>query len=190
METAITARWACLGLCLAGLSSGCAKTWTCGPADFCVDGLPVQGLPASQQTDETKAIISRHISLALVHWGGDRHVLDGYRIVYVDGSIPQCTEPWKLCLGYTEEHDSTITLALSQEWVCGLEGTALPHEIGHVVIGDGDHQDRRWREFNPLWKTAMDESPKRICKMYDDASIYNYWNVDATQLVMGRTRKR
>jgi hypothetical protein len=86
-------------------------------------------------------------------WGGKPSDLDGWTINYV---------------GHIDEDDNgrahstpilgggTITLNVFASTVCS-EATALAHEVGHVIIGDGDHTDRRWHDgkFNRRMTDAL-----------------------------------
>ena len=86
-------------------------------------------------------------------WGGSSSDLDGWTVVYVAhlidiNSIGKTTGV-PILGGGTIELDVLVAPC--------LEATALAHEIGHVIIGDGDHKDSRWRSpaFNARMVSAL-----------------------------------
>jgi hypothetical protein len=82
-------------------------------------------------------------------WGGSSSDLDGWTVEYVAhlidiNSIGKTTGV-PILGGGTIELDVLVAPC--------LEATALAHEIGHVIIGDGDHKDSRWR--SPIFNAKM-----------------------------------
>jgi len=85
-------------------------------------------------------------------WGGSPSDLDGWTVRYVgklNGLYGKATAVPILGGG-------TIELDVRASTMC-LEATALAHEVGHVIIGDGGHTDRRWRDaaFDRLMADAL-----------------------------------
>jgi hypothetical protein len=143
-------RNALVAVMVAAACSGCTKTWVCQADDFCVGGIPVQGLPPEMQTDETRGRIEVQLQDGLAHWGATAEALKGWRVVYQEGPV---MEDGAAHGGYADYGDSTITLQLTHP-KC-IERAQLPHEIGHAVLRDSNHEDPRWRTFDDLFKRMV-----------------------------------
>lgn len=76
-------------------------------------------------------------------WGGRADDLRGWTLVIQDG-IVSCGD-WNETMGVWGCHDPSIrTLRVSTAFGDCIEAAAIPHEVGHLVIGDGAHTDPRW----------------------------------------------
>lgn len=162
-------------LCAAALAAGCGRAaappeHACTPGGFCVNGVPVEGLPAALQTAEVAQRLQREIDLGLGYWGADWGALRGWRIVYVEGDVP--CNLGHACSGFTSPEELTISLSRYDRWGWPVEFSQLPHELGHVAADDPDHRGDRWRAFDPLWGEVMGPVAPSVA----DCSACNMWN--------------
>ncbi|MCM2334588.1 MAG: hypothetical protein NDI82_11665 [Anaeromyxobacteraceae bacterium] len=89
------------------------------------------------------------VSAALAYWGGDWARLDGYSLTFTDDAKVACGDG--AALGCVDGRSIRLT---TQDPGLGafacVEQTVLVHEIGHAVIGDPLHEDRRWMEMEEV----------------------------------------
>jgi hypothetical protein len=102
------------------------------------------------------AVVERTITAADTAarvWGGSPGDLDGYTIHLRHGYLG----------GNRVGHTTTIPILgggdIEVSVLSGpscVEATVVSHEVGHVVIGDGDHGDPRWRDVG-FWDRVAAE---------------------------------
>jgi len=130
------------------LVSGCGRS---GPEpDFVVKGVGVMvrsDAPFATQPDLAHRLETT-VEAALAYWGGSWEQLAGMTITLHGERHVECGG----VVGATGCYDGDIRISTSDmgETVACVEQTALVHEIGHAVIGDGDHSDGRWMDFEPV----------------------------------------
>jgi len=135
-----------LALVLAGLLAAC------GPRpDFELHGVPV--VVASQTAFATQADLPGRlgstVEAALGYWGGSWSDLRQVTITLEDGRYVQCLGHAS-ATGCFDGRDLRVsTQDLGTPFAC-VEQTVLVHEVGHAVIGDPDHLDPRWMDFEPV----------------------------------------
>jgi hypothetical protein len=136
-----------LALVAAGLLAS-----ACGPRpDFELHGVPV--VVASQTPFATRpdlpGRLESTIDAALGYWGGSWSDLKPVTITLEDGRYVEC-QGHASATGCFDGRDLRVsTQDLGAPFAC-VEQTVLVHEIGHAVIGDPDHLDPRWMDFEPV----------------------------------------
>ena len=131
---------------------------------------PLEELPAYLSAPGLEAHV-REVAAAMAEgWGGDSSALDGYLIRFEQHLITCGASD--LADGCTRGSESVIDL-LAWGSAC-VEATVLAHEVGHVVIGDSDHRDPRWRE--PHFWGRMRETAVRMAPAGCDLSLFDYFN--------------
>lgn len=120
------------------------------------DGFSVRGVtvvvrtsaPFAQQVD-LPARIEGTLDAALAYWGGSWADLEGHRLTLLDGPYVACAGS----SGATGCFDGGLAVSASDPGAgtfrC-VEQTVLVHEVGHAVIGDPQHEDPRWMDFEAV----------------------------------------
>lgn len=75
---------------------------------------------------------------ALVYWGGDANALRGWDVIFHGSSLATCDG--QRVQGCCDHCARTIVVMQGGE----CRSYFLRHEVGHVIIGDSNHQDPRW----------------------------------------------
>ncbi len=131
-----------LGASLGLLLAACGSRTAPFRVEVATAQPPVAWLEDSHLEERTLAV-SR---VAAGQWGGAE--LDGWTIRFV-ADIERCgsaTSSAQPIMGCTHHDSMTIELRVDARSPC-VEGTALIHEIGHVVVpNDPDHRDPRWSD--------------------------------------------
>jgi hypothetical protein len=135
-----------LALVLAGLLAACGSR-----PDFELHGVPV--VVASQTSFATQpdlpGRLGSTVEAALGYWGGSWSDLRQVTITLEDGRYVQCLGHAS-ATGCFDGRDLRVsTQDLGTPFAC-VEQTVLVHEVGHAVIGDPDHLDPRWMDFEPV----------------------------------------
>lgn len=92
--------------------------------------------------------IEQTVGAALAYWGGSWDHLEGVTISLLDSQYVPCGTPGAIGCFDGDVRVSTRDPSLGT-WHC-VEQTVLVHEIGHAVIGDPDHLDPRWMDFESV----------------------------------------
>jgi hypothetical protein len=137
---------------LAWLTAPLLAVAACGGAEpsFHVrdTSVVVRSNAAFTRSVDFPARVESTVDAALSYWGGSWKDLAGATIV-LDGS------PHVDCAGHASStgcYDGDIRVSTQDagESITCVEATVLVHEVGHAVIGDGDHNDPRWMDFTSL----------------------------------------
>jgi hypothetical protein len=136
-----------LALALAGLLAA-----ACGlRPDFELHGVPVvvdSQTPFATHPDLPGRLEST-IDAALGYWGGSWSDLERVTISLEDARYVECLGHAS-ATGCFDGRDLRVsTQDLGTPFAC-VEQTVLVHEVGHAVIGDPDHLDPRWMDFEPV----------------------------------------
>jgi hypothetical protein len=121
------------------------------PADFYVHGAPVRvetSVPFAARPD-LQARMDGALGAALGYWGGTWKDLAGTRIVLLDGPYVPCGG----APGAVGCYDGELRISTSDPGAGAfrcVEQTVLVHEVGHAIIGDPEHTDPRWMDFEAL----------------------------------------
>jgi hypothetical protein len=102
--------------------------------------------PFAQATD-FQARLDDTLDVALAYWGGTRSDIDGKTITFVD-SLVSCRG--QDALGCYDGNISVTTRDPGLGTFACVEETVLVHEIGHAVLGDGNHEDPRWMQMDEI----------------------------------------
>lgn len=101
------------------------------------------------QAEDFDARLESTVDVALQYWGGSWALLEDRTLRIVDAPTVDCAGREALgCydgaeLRFTTRDPSTGTVAC-------IEQTVLIHEIGHLVLGDPNHDDPRWMDLTPV----------------------------------------
>ncbi len=112
-------------------------------------GVVVESPAPFASRPDFPARIESTLSAALAYWGGDWRDLIG-RTITLSGS------PYVECGGSARAlgcFDGNVRITTSDPALGTLrcvEQTVLVHEIGHAVIGDPQHRDPRWMQFDAV----------------------------------------
>ncbi len=111
------------------------------PGHFCVE-LHTSALWA--RSPDVNSRIQATVERSVRRWGGSTVDLTGWTIVFEDGQVG-CNVLWRRT-GCTDVVARTMTVR-ADEAGC-VEGTVLPHEVGHALLplGDPFHMDAAWRD--------------------------------------------
>ncbi len=109
-----------------------------------------------------------------VSWGASPEVLEGWQVVFRQTVFDCGKVSSDFSLGCTERGPERIQV-LAWGSACA-EATALAHEVGHVVLGDPDHRDARWRD--PAFWNHMLETAKQTAPASCDLSKFVHDNED------------
>jgi hypothetical protein len=112
-------------------------------------GVAIRSQAAFTTRPDLAARLESTVDAALDYWGGDWPDLRQLTISLEDGRYVECRghASATACLDGSALRVSTQDLGTT--YTC-VEQTALVHEIGHAVIGDPDHADPRWMDFEPV----------------------------------------
>jgi hypothetical protein len=124
-----------------------------GPAtepSFVVDGtgIVVRSSASFAQRPDLPARLESTVEAALAYWGGGWSDLQG-RTITLDGADHVACPGVASATGCFDGDIRVSTSDLGTPFSC-VEQTSLVHEIGHAVIGDADHTDPRWMDFEPV----------------------------------------
>jgi hypothetical protein len=102
---------------------------------------------AHDESGTFPTILDFDVKRAVAFWGGAPDSLRGWELILSDEN------PCDGCMGLTEHYRSTMWAHVYPHCYPGSFST-IAHEIGHAIIGDGDHRDPRWKaidsgELNP-----------------------------------------
>ena len=133
------------------LAAGCGAP---DPArEFILHGALIRvetDAPFAQQ-EEFPARAETVIAVSLAYWGGSWDDLRGRSITLSAGPYVTCTGTARAS-GCFDGHIRVASWDPGVGTVRCLEQTVLVHEIGHAVLGDALHSDRRWMELGPVAK--------------------------------------
>lgn len=111
--------------------------------------------------------LRKTIEGAADYWGHSYNSLHGWKIRLIDGAV-NCYGSHKS--GCTDWLTMTITLDIRHK--ANIEGSALVHEFGHVILPFGDkwHDDHRWDD-----REVMADTYKRLMLpcIIQDAETYS-----------------
>jgi hypothetical protein len=110
------------------------------PLDVTCDGCV--NAPAWVHSDSMKSRTVAIAGAAAGAWGGSLDDLEWWTVRYTTEIITYCNPITGIFWGCTGAGDIGVFL---QNAPCP-EMTSLAHEIGHVIIGDHDHADPRWKD--------------------------------------------
>ena len=102
---------------------------------------------AQQETFPARA--ETVIAVALAYWGGSWNDLRGRTVTVSAGPYVACKGTARAS-GCFDGHIRVASWDPGVGTVRCLEQTVLVHEIGHAVLGDAMHTDRRWMELEPV----------------------------------------
>ncbi len=138
------------GVRLAILSAALAACGAEREPDFFVRGVGViveSAAPFASRAD-LPGRIEETADAALAYWGGSWTHLEGATISLLDSQYVPCSAPHAIGCYDGDIRVSTRDPSLGT-WHC-VEQTALVHEVGHAVIGDPEHRDPRWMDFEAV----------------------------------------
>jgi hypothetical protein len=150
------------------LAAGCGRP---APApDFTVRGVGVlvrSDAPFTAQPDLAQRIEST-LAASLEYWGGSFEQVAGMTITLDGARSVECGG----VSGAIGCYDGDIRVSTGDQgatFAC-VEQTALVHEVGHAVIGDGDHADPRWMDFEPVaaaldGRSGYDGETQTACRL-------------------------
>lgn len=139
-------------LALLGAACGGGPSFD-APLAVAVDGVHAAYTP-EYLLQPTLAAETRAVAeTAAQAWGGSRGATDGWEVVFAQAPFACGAVGVDHAVGCTDPAAREIRI-LAFGAACPA-ATALPHELGHVVLGDSAHRDRRWcdREF---WRAMRD----------------------------------
>jgi hypothetical protein len=101
-------------------------------------------------TDDLPQRFESTVQAALTYWGGTWKDLDGATVTLEGDQHVECNGV-ATAIGCHDGRNIRISTRDPSigPWNC-IEATVLVHEIGHAVIGDPDHADARWMDFETL----------------------------------------
>jgi hypothetical protein len=122
-----------------------------GPSpDFQVRGAGVvvrSDAPFTRSPD-FPARIESTLDAALRYWGGSWAELEGV-IISFEGGLHVACDGHDAATGCFDGDIRVSTRDVAFTYSC-VEQTALVHEVGHAAIGDPEHLDPRWMDFEAL----------------------------------------
>jgi hypothetical protein len=129
-----------------------ALTAACGSRpDFELHGVGVviaAKTPFAMRPD-LPARLESTVEAALGYWGGSWSDLRLVTITLEDSRYVECPGNAS-ATGCFDGRDLRVsTQDLGTPFAC-VEQTVLVHEVGHAVIGDPNHVDPRWMDFEPV----------------------------------------
>jgi hypothetical protein len=135
--------------------------------------IVVQTDAAFTRSADFPARVESTIDAALGYWGGDWSRMSGKTIVFQGQAHVDCPG-----LGpSTGCYDGNIrltTLDAGQTITC-VEATVLVHEVGHAVIGDANHLDPRWMDFEALARKLVGRVGYSAAGATDCVPVANVW---------------
>jgi hypothetical protein len=171
---------ACAALASAVLATGCFE-----PArELDVDGVRVTMDADSAATPfahdaRFEARLERMMRLGAEYWSGSDDLAPwrGWELRF-EASAMNCGSLEGRAVGCTDESGHLMEISTKDpssyhyKWqVPCVEVTEVIHEMGHALIGDGDHRDRRWRRFGDLYRRVLLEGGDLV----DDECRYHGW---------------
>lgn len=123
--------------------------------DFVVQdtSVVVRSEAAFTRSSDFPARVESTLGAALRYWGGSWSDLAGTTVVFEGASHIECPGIGP-SLGCYDGNIRLTTVDAGQTISC-VEATVLVHEVGHAVIGDADHEDPRWMDFEELAGTLQ-----------------------------------
>jgi hypothetical protein len=120
------------------------------PGQFCVE---LHTSAPWARSPDVRDRIAATVARSAARWGGSTLDLTGWTIVFQDGEV-DCNVLWRRT-GCTDVAERKMTVR-SDRAVC-VEGTVLPHEIGHALLplGDPMHWDAGWHD-DGAWERLED----------------------------------
>ena len=95
-----------------------------------------------------------------------------------EGTAFNCGSLEGRALGCTDQANHVMAVSTKDpssylyKWpVPCVEVTEVIHEMGHALIGDGDHRDRRWRRFDALYHDVLFDDEGLV----DKSCQYHGW---------------
>jgi hypothetical protein len=96
------------------------------------------------------------LEVALRYWGGSWNDLAGFTVTLTDADRVDCRGV-SSALGCTDGRRIRVVTSDPGTGVLDcVEQTVLVHEVGHAVIGDPMHLDRRWMAFDAVAEALAD----------------------------------
>ena len=136
------------------MALGALLAMGCGQAgqqpDFSVRGVGVMvrsDAPFAAQPDLAHRIETT-LGAALDYWGGSFEQVAGMTVT-LDGARYVACEGVPGAIGCYDGDIRVSTSDVGAAFAC-VEQTALVHEVGHAVIGDREHADPRWMDFEAV----------------------------------------
>lgn len=126
------------------------------PLSVAVDGPIAPYAPDYVSAPDLEQRVSAVADGAAQVWGAPADDLAGYRILLEQQPFDcgRSGEDAERIVGCTWQ-DRRLIQVLALGAACP-EATALPHEIGHAILGDNEHRDARWRD-RAFWDRMLDE---------------------------------
>ena len=138
-----------------GKHLGCAAalilTACGGPSpDFTVHGtgIVVRSDATFTKQPDFQYRVESTVEAALAYWGGSWKALEGRTITFDGAQHVQCGHR-SSAVGCYDGDIRVSTRDIGFTFYC-VEETTLVHEVGHAIIGDPNHVDPRWLDFNAV----------------------------------------
>jgi hypothetical protein len=125
------------------------------------------------RSPEFPARVESTIQAALGYWNGDWSSLAGSTIVF-EGTTHVACPGLGPSTGCYDGNIRLTTLDAGQTVSC-VEATVLVHEVGHAVIGDADHLDPRWMDFEALASLLVGRTGYTSSGPTDCVPVANVW---------------
>jgi hypothetical protein len=154
--------------------AACGGTAASSP-DFVVrdTAIVIRTDAAFTRSGDFPARVESTLDAALGYWGGAWSNLAGRTIVFEGAPHVDCggLGPSTGC------YDGNIRLTTvdAGQTVTCVEATVLVHEVGHAVIGDADHADPRWMDFETVAMSLVGRTGYTPTGHADCIPVANVW---------------
>jgi hypothetical protein len=152
---------------IVALCAACGGREDAMPLSVAVEG-PIEAstppyVSAPGLADRARAVAST----AAITWGAAPHALDGWSLTFAQAPFACGEAAANRAIGCTRWDEREIEV-LAFGAACP-EATALPHEVGHVVLRDARHDDPRWcdRAFWRRMREALAPTAPAGCTLDD-----------------------
>ena len=134
---------------------------------------------AFAQDPEFPARLERMMRLGARYWSGSDDLAPWRRWdLRFESTVFNCGSLEGRALGCTDHASQVMAVSTKDpssyhyKWqVPCVEVTEVIHEMGHALIGDGDHRDRRWRRFEALYHDVLFDDEGLV----DKSCQYHGW---------------